>query len=96
MGFAQFGDLVRLDGDGEGPGALEVAIEAEVGDRALDLVEVLVAEACRVARARQAKRFSPLTSPWVSVASTNPPLRPEAAQPMVLASSSATRIPGVR
>lgn len=38
-------DLVLLDRDGEGAGALEVAVHAVAGDRLLDAVEVLDPEA---------------------------------------------------
>ena len=42
------------------------------------------------------QRERPLSSPWVSEASQKPPLRPDAAQPIVCASSSTTRRPGSR
>ena len=42
------------------------------------------------------KRDSPLSSPCVRLAAQNPPLRPLAAQPMLLASSSRTSRPGSR
>jgi len=55
---------------------------------------------CRPSRSRvsisSGKRCSPLSLPWVSEAAQNPPLRPEAAQPMRCASSSATSRPGSR
>ncbi len=42
------------------------------------------------------QRRSPFASPWVRLASTKPPLRPDAAQPIVFASSRVTRRPGSR
>ena len=38
----------------------------------------------RAARSSSGQRRSPFASPWVRLASTNPPLRPDAAQPIVL------------
>ena len=42
------------------------------------------------------QRDMPFSRPWVRLASQNPPLRPDAAQPTVCASTSTTRAPGSR
>ena len=42
------------------------------------------------------QRDIPFSRPCVRLASQNPPLRPDAAQPIVFASTSTTRAPGLR
>jgi hypothetical protein len=42
------------------------------------------------------QRFRPLAAPWVRLASQNPPLRPDAAQPICWPSSRTTRAAGLR
>ena len=73
-------DLVRLDGDPQLPGPLEVHVHAVVARRSLDPVEVLLTEPVEdVLLVRPPGR--PFSSPWVSDAAQKPPLRPDAAQP---------------
>ena len=82
-------ELVRLDGDGQLAGALEVAVDVELA--------TVAAMASRFSRPRRSSsptssgnRSTPLASPWVSEAAQNPPLRPDAAQPQMPASTSST------
>lgn len=93
--FPQLFELVGLGGDIDFTGALELAVDAVAGDRLLDGVEVALPSSSSFLIS-SGQRSSPLGRPWVREAAQNPPLRPEAAQPVSCPSISTTSRSGSR
>ena len=87
--LGQLVDLPRLDGDVELAGTLELGV-----DPCRAIVSSMPSRFSRPSRSRvsnsSANRSRPLASPWVRLVAQKPPLRPDAAQPTVAASTSTT------
>ena len=84
--------LVGLHRHGEHSGAFELAVQAELGHVRREPVQV--ARQRVPARPIVGQRLRPLAAPWVRLASQNPPLRPDAAQPICWPSSRTPGRPG--
>jgi hypothetical protein len=87
----QLGDAVRLVGDGQDAGGLEIAVDPVGPGEGQQLLEVRPAELRSSWSISPGKWRSPLARPWTRLASQKPPLRPLAPNPTKAASTTTMR-----